>query len=100
MKKVDDQRVGALLLQRSGSRPNLFLVQWDDWYPVRVHSFGNLDPQFSRYQRLERSGHAVWSRARSPSELQNVAKTARGNEPDQRTLAFQQRIGGGGRAVD
>ena len=76
------------------------LVERHDDLTIGIHALVDFDAQLARYQRLERAEHAVRLRARAPAELQRVAEAARGDQPDPRHLALEQRIGRGRRAVD
>ena len=100
VQEMDDDGLAAQrqqLLRRLGHRR---LVERRQHLAVGIHALRHFQPVFALDQRTEGAAHAIGLRPRAAAELQHVAKALGGDEPDLGDLAFEQRVGGRGRAMD
>ena len=99
VQEMDDHGLaahGEQLLRRLGHRR---LVERRQNLAVGVHALGHFQPDLAVDQRLEGAAQAIGLRPRAAAELQHVAEALGGDQPDLGDLAFEQRVGGRGRAV-
>ena len=100
MNEVDDERFRAGSAQHLGGAPHRILVERDDDLPLGIDALRHLETEITRDERLERPLETVRRRARAATQLEHIAKAARGDEPRHRALALEQRVRRGRGAVD
>ena len=99
VQKVDHHRLASPPEQLPGCRRHRVLVERDLHAAARVHALRNLQAQLAGDERLEPPGQSIGLRPGPAPELQHVPKSAGGDQAGGCELAFQQSVGGGGRAV-
>ena len=99
VQEMDDDGLAAQRQQLLRDVGHSRLVERHKHLAIGVHALRHFEPEFALNQRPESAPQAVGLRPSAAAEFQHVAEAPGSDEADPRDLAFQQRIGRGGRAV-
>ncbi len=84
-------------LRRLGDRS---LIERRQHLAVGIHALRHFQPVFALDQGTKGAAHSIGLRPCATAELQHIAEALGGDEPDLGDLAFEEGVGGRGRAVD
>ncbi len=99
VEEVDDEGLATLVEQGGDGGADAFLVERLAHRARGLHALPDLEPEVARDHRHEAAGHAVGLRPRPPAELDDVAKTLRGDHARAGEAAFEDGVRRRRRAV-